>query len=180
PTKNSRAGRDMRGRLQQVGIFRNTGHEHFNGCVVFPILAGDGTGRIVDIYGRKTRQHGLHRGLARHLYLAGERRGVWNVTAFGATEEIILCPSIFDALTFWCQGYRNVTCTLGPDALTQDHLAAFKEFQIKRILLIAESIAGRLLDAGLDCFLLRFPPGQDANAYALRAKDPAEALGAIL
>ena len=32
------------------------------------------------------------------------------------------CTSIFDALAFWCAGYRNVTCTF--DGLTDAHLAA--------------------------------------------------------
>ena len=31
---------------------------------------------------------------------------VWNVEAFGATEEIILCPSLFAALTFWSHGFK--------------------------------------------------------------------------
>jgi len=32
------AGVEMRGRLQKLGIFRESGHEHFNGSVVIPIF----------------------------------------------------------------------------------------------------------------------------------------------
>src|SRR5205823_2514068 len=53
PEKRLKAGLALRSCLQQIGLFRDTGHEHFSGCVVFPILAADGTGRIVDLYGRK-------------------------------------------------------------------------------------------------------------------------------
>ncbi len=53
PVKQVTAGKEIRARLQQVGLFRPSGHEHFTGCVVFPILAADGTKRIVDIFGRK-------------------------------------------------------------------------------------------------------------------------------
>jgi DNA primase len=130
PSKESRAGRDIRGRLEALGLFRASGHEHFNGCVVFPITAADGTRRIVDMYGRKILGKRLRKGTPLDLHLPGERRGVWNVEAFGATEEVVLCPSLFDALTFWSHGYRNATCMFGPDGLTADHLAAFKEFGI--------------------------------------------------
>ena len=37
-----------------------------------------------------------------------------------------------------------------------------------------------MLAAGLDCYLLGFPPGIDVNQYALQAADPSQALGAII
>ena len=119
---------------------------------------GRWSGQIVDIYGRKTRDD-LRKGTPLHMHLSDERRGVWNVEAFQAGNEIILCASLFDALTFWNAGYRNVTCTFGPDALTDDHLAAFREFGIRRVLAVAAAVAPKLLAAGLDCYLLGFPPG---------------------
>ena len=45
----SKAGVAIRTRLQHLGLFRESGHEHFRGSVTFPIHAGDGTNRIVDI-----------------------------------------------------------------------------------------------------------------------------------
>ena len=45
---------------------------------------------------------------------------------------------------------------------------------------MAAAIAPKLLAAGLDCYLLRLPPGMDVNAYALQAADPSQALGAII
>jgi DNA primase catalytic core len=43
PEKNRKAGAEMRGRLQTLGVLRDSGHEHFNGSIVIPIfsLAGD-------------------------------------------------------------------------------------------------------------------------------------------
>ena len=38
PEKNRIAGAEMRGRLQKLGILRESGHEHFNGSVVIPIF----------------------------------------------------------------------------------------------------------------------------------------------
>ena len=60
----------------------------------------------------------LRKGTPLDMYLTSERHGVWNMEAMTATEEVVLCPSIFDALTFWSHGYRNVTCTFGPNAFT--------------------------------------------------------------
>ena len=76
PKMDSKAGRDIRGRLRQLGLYRDTGHEHLVGRVVFPITAADGSGQVVNIYGRK-----IDRTPPKHLHVA-ERRGAWNVEAF--------------------------------------------------------------------------------------------------
>ena len=68
----------------------------------------------------------------------------------------------------------------GPEALTQDMLAAFAEFSIKRVLTPCETITPKLLEAGLEVFLLKLPPDVDVNAYALKVDDPADALGGLL
>ena len=177
PTVDSKAGKEIRPRLRQLGLFRGSGHEHLNGCVVFPITAADGCGQVVDIYGRKTRND-LRKGTPVHMHLSDG--GVWNIEAFRAGKEIIVFAGLWDALTFWNAGYRNVTCTFGADALTDDHLAAFREFGIRRVLLALVEIAPKLLAAGMDCYQLVLPPGMDVNAYALQAADPSQALGAII
>ncbi len=182
PTKESKAGRNIRSRLERLGIYRSTGHEHLNGCIVFPIPSADGTGRIVDIYGRKITGKRLRKGTPLHMHLNDQRLGVWNVEAFGPTDEVILCTSLFDALTFWNFGYRHVSCVFGNTvtSLTEDFLQACTEFRIRRVLTPCEAFAPPLMEAGMDCFLLRFPIGLDVNAYALQVDDPAECLGAII
>ncbi|MBY0457008.1 MAG: hypothetical protein K2V38_06705, partial [Gemmataceae bacterium] len=127
PAKQVKAGAAIRERLHRLGVLRDTGHEHLRGSVTFPILAADGSGRIVDIYGRKTRDD-LRPGTPSHTHLNGDNLGVWNVEAFAATEEIVLCSGLWDALTFWTHGYRHATCMFGEDALTEDMLGAFAEF----------------------------------------------------
>ena len=179
PIKQIKAGKQIRTRLQQLGVLRSSGHEHFNGSVVFPITAADGSGRVVDIYGRKTGR-ALRPGTPLLMHLNEDRRGVWNINALRAGQEIILCPSLFDALTFWVKGYRNVTCMFGPDALTEDLMTAFAEFGIRRIIVCNEALAPKLLAAGIDVFLMRFPQSQDANKYALSFADSSRALGAII
>ncbi len=126
PQKDRSAGAEQRERLKQIGIFRQeSGHEHFNGSVVIPILNREG--EVVQMYGRKiTRDTALRTPV--HLYLPGPHRGVWNEKALAASKEIILCEALIDALTFWCAGFRHVTASYGVNGFTDDHRAAFRKY----------------------------------------------------
>ena len=132
PEKNRKAGADIRSRLQNIGILRESGHEHFNGSLVMPVF--DEGGNVMEVYGRKIRDD-LRPGTPKHLYLPGPHRGVWNVQALQSSTEIILCEALIDALTFWCAGYRNVTASYGVEGFTADHLAAFKKYGTERMLI---------------------------------------------
>ena len=106
PEKTRVEGAAIRGQLQRIGLWRESGHEHFNGSIVIPVIAE--SGEVTEVYGRKIT-HGLRPGTPLHLYLPGPHRGVWNAAALGTSPEVILCEALIDALTFWCAGYRNVT-----------------------------------------------------------------------
>ncbi|QJW92558.1 DNA primase [Frigoriglobus tundricola] len=179
PIKARTAGAVIRERLHRLGLYRESGHEHFHGSVIFPVAAADGTGRIVDIYGRKTRTD-LRAGTPLDTHLNNDKLGVWNVEAFAGAAEVVLCSSLFDALTFWNHGCRNATTMFGTNALTDDLLAAFKEFNVRRVLTTDEKVVEKLLVAGLEVFLVRLPLDTDVNAYARQTKDPADALGSLL
>jgi DNA primase catalytic core len=104
PEKTRKAGADIRARLQKIGLYRDSGHEHFNGSLVVPVF--DEAGNVVEVYGRKLLDN-LRTGTPKHLYLPareanGQRqgRGVFNVQALAASKEIILCEALLDALTF--------------------------------------------------------------------------------
>lgn len=187
PSKLNAAGRELRGRLQQLGLYRESGHEHFNGSLVIPVF--DEHGQVTEVYGRKITD-GLRAGTPLHLYLPGPHRGVWNVEALQATKEIILCEALIDALTFWCAGYRNVTSSYGVEGFTDDHLAAFQRYGTERVLLAydrdeagekaAAVLAEKLIAAGLECFRIHFPKGMDANEYALKVKPAEKSLGVLI
>ena len=63
------------------GCFRASGHEHFAGSLVVPVL--DEHGQVVELYGRKIRDD-LRPGTPKHLYLPGPHRGVFNLPALAA------------------------------------------------------------------------------------------------
>lgn len=180
-------GAEIRGRLQRLGILRDTGHEHFNGSVVMPINATSGD--ITEVYGRKITE-GLRPGTALHLYLPGPHHGVWNESALADNQEIILCEALIDALTFWCAGFRNVTASYGIEGFTADHLAAFKAHGTQRVLIAydrdeagdraAEKLSSQLTAVGLDTYRIQFPKGMDANEYALKVTPAAKSLGLVI
>lgn len=189
PEKNRVAGSEIRTRLQKLGILRGSGHEHFNGSIVVPIV--DEHGQVAEVYGRKIRDD-LREGTIYHLYLPGPHRGVWNAAALGAStsKEVILCEALIDALTFWCAGYRNVTASYGVEGFTADHLTLFKQCGAQRILIAydrddagdraAEELAKLLLAEGLDCYRILFPKGMDANEYALKLQPAEKSLGLVI
>jgi DNA primase len=184
PDKRRKDGADIRGRLEKLGIFRASGHEHFAGSLVVPVL--DEQGNVAEVYGRKVRDD-LRAGTPAHLYLPGPHRGVWNLAALAASDEVIVCESLIDALTFWCAGFRHVTASFGAGGFTADHQRAFGEHQVRRVLIAydrdeagdkaAAELAAGLMAGGVECFRVRFPAGQDANDVAVAARSVTDALG---
>ena len=187
PAKNRAAGAEMRGRLQQLGILRESGHEHFNGSVVIPVF--DAEGEVVEMYGRKITA-GLREGTPLHLYLPGAHRGVWNEEALSASKEIVLCEALLDALTFWVADIRQVTASYGVNGFTADHRAAFEKYGTERVYIAydrdesgdkaAAKLAEELIAMGIECFRVQFPKGMDANEYARKVTPAAKSLGVLL
>ena len=187
PQKNRKEGAAIRGQLQRLGLYRSSGHEHFTGSIVIPVL--DANGQVTEIYGRKINDN-LRKGTPTHLYLPGPHKGIWNESALSASKEIILCESLIDALTFWCAGFRHVTSSYGVEGFTADHLAAFKTHGIERILIAydrdeagngaAEKLSKQLNKVGIDSYRLQFPKGMDANEYALQVTPASKSLGVVI
>jgi len=187
PEKNRKEGAEVRGRLQRLGILRESGHEHFNGSVVIPIIDLDA--KVADMYGRKITE-GLRAGTPLHMYLPGPHKGVWNEEALAISKEIILCESLIDALTFWCADFRNVTASYGVNGFTEDHRQAFRKHGTRKVLIAYDrdeagekatlDLAGELVSMGIDCYRVLFPKGMDANEYGCKVTPAAKSLAVLL
>jgi len=187
PFKQHLAGARLRRRLQDIGILRDSGHEHFSGSLVIPIVDAHGT--VTELYGRKITPR-LRPGTPLHLYSPGPHQGVWNVGALEVSKEIILCEALLDALTFWCAGYRNVTASYGVEGFTDDHFVAFRTYGTERVLIAydrdaageqaATKLAATLQAHGIGCYRVEFPKDMDANDYALKVTPAAHSLGLLL
>jgi DNA primase catalytic core len=188
PEKTRKAGAEIRSRLERIGIYRETGHEHFNGSLVVPIL--DEGGNVVELYGRKILDN-LRAGTPKHLYLPGPHRGVWNLDGIAASGgEIILTEALIDAMSFWSAGYRNVTACYGVEGFTPDHLATFRQHGVVRVLIAFDrdpagergsaELSERLREEGIECYRIEFPKGMDANDYALKVTPASKSLGVLI
>jgi DNA primase len=181
PDKNRQAGEVLRSRLTQLGLWRDSGHEHFNGCIVVPFH--DEAGNIVSLYGRRTNP-----GQLTHLYPPGPHQGLFNPECFRDSNEIILCEAVFDALTFWVNGFHNVTCLFGTEGFTDELWEALR--QVRRVKLAydaddageraAQRDAERFRAHGVEVFRIKFPHGMDANEYAGKVKPPDKSLALLL
>ncbi len=173
PKQGNKKGTEVRTRLKELGILRDTGHEHLRGCITFPLL--DENGNVAQLYGRRIDNGGKQK--IAHFYLPRPHGGVLNREAFNATDEIILCESVIDAMTFWRYGYRNVTTAFGTNGFTDELHNALVANNIKRILIAydsddagnkaADELAAKLLKDNFELFRITVTKqAKDINNYA--------------
>ena len=187
PAANRKEGAEIRQRLQHLGIIRDSGHEHFNGSVVVPLV--DAAGAVRGMYGRKVTPN-LRPGTPLHLDLPGPHRAVFNEAALQGQETVVLCEAVIDALSFWAAGFKAVTCAYGVEGFTAAHLEALKAHGVRNVLIAfdrddagdagADAVAKNLQAAGLDCWRVLFPRGMDANEYACKVSPATKSLGVVL
>ena len=178
PQKNRVDGKAIRGQLQRIGLLKSNGHEHFRGCIVMPVT--DTQGDIVEIYGRRTGR--VKGDVPVHLYLPGAHAGVWNHAGFVDIEEVILCESLIDAMSFYVAGFHNVTCSYGINGFTDELLQCLIDSNVKRVLIAydsddagnsaAENLSNRLQENSLDSYRIQFARSQDANSVWVESQSP--------
>ncbi|EKT5601612.1 toprim domain-containing protein [Escherichia coli] len=186
PSKKVLAGEKIRTRLKATGVLRESGHEHFTGSLVVPVM--DLNGQIREMYGRKIERP--QRGLPAHLYLPGAHGGVWNEQALIGSSTVVLCESLIDAMSFWVAGFRNVTAAYGVNGFTDEMLAAFRAHGVKQVLIAydndpagneaAVKLASSLAASGIATFRVLFPAGMDANEYLCKVSEPERAFSLLL
>ncbi|MBL8741004.1 MAG: toprim domain-containing protein [Myxococcales bacterium] len=184
PSSQLKAGNELRRRLAKLGVLRSTGHEHFRGSVVVPLC--DAEGHVVQLYGRKIDDHFS----PNHLYLPGPHRGVFNRAGIAGQEEVIVCEALFDAMTFWCAGFRNVTSGYGIEGVTEELLDALEAGGARSAKIAfdrdeagdrgAEKLSERLAKRGIESYRVVFPRGMDANEYARKVAPTAKSLELVL
>ena len=187
PESNRKEGETLRLRLTQLGVWRKSGHEHFNGCIVVPLFEadtnGEKAGRIVSFYGRR-----FGRGTTiNHLYPPGPHRGLFNRAAF-ESDEIILCEAVMDALTFCANGITNVSTLYGTEGFTDELAEALKSVRRVKLAYDADEAgdraatrdAERLMALGVEVWRIKFPWGMDANEYARKVTPAGKSLSLLV
>jgi len=179
-------GIKLKAHLQKIGIMRDSGHEHFTGCVVFPIL--NDAGEVVEIYGRRTSFPS--REAPRHLYLPGPHAGVWNAGGVKEAKEWLLCESLIDALSLWVNGYKNVTASYGVNGFTPDHWKLLRLCRPERIVICydnddggnraANELAQQLEPEGIEAWRIELAARSDVNDLVRASNDAPAVLASLL
>ncbi|MCP4704272.1 MAG: toprim domain-containing protein, partial [candidate division Zixibacteria bacterium] len=159
---------DIKKQLQSMGLLTKSGREFFGDSVVFPLV--DVCGQILNLYGRSIKNKRYP-----HLFLPGERRGLFCPPPHGCCETVLITEGIIDALTLLDAGYQNVLAIYGVNGLTTDHLHFFQEQRVKRVILCLDGdaagqkavskITEQLNSRGIDVSFIQLPEGLDINDY---------------
>ena len=169
--------------LQELGILNGKGNEHFYNCVTFPLydLAGNPAG----IYGRRIEGEG-----ADHLYLPGERKGLFNRQAAKSNQVIHLTESVLDSLTLINAGIKNTIPCYGTNGLTADHIQLLQKGEGRVVYLCfdadesgrkgAEKVKARLEGEKIAVYPVNLPDGHDLNSFFLLTADQKEAYEELL
>lgn len=186
PLKNRVAGGQVRTQLQQIGLYRANGREHFNGSLIVPVY--NARGQVVNVYGRKITS-ALREGTPKHLYLPGKHQGVFNLNGFTGkhyTGEVILCEALIDALTCWRYGLHQVTSSFGTQGFTDEIKQALVDNGISRVFIAydndeagntaADKVSSQLAPYDIDTYRLHLPVNDDVNSYACALANPQAAL----
>ncbi len=158
--------------LTRLGILKALGAEHFQGCIVVPLL--DEQAHVAGFYGRRIR---VNSGPA-HLYLPGPHQGLVNRAAARVyREELILTESILDALSLIALGILNVIPCYGVNGFTGEHLRLLHDERVTTVALgfdsdevgrtASESLAERLVVEGFTVKLITPLTGKDWNEALL-------------
>ncbi|MCF6249040.1 MAG: toprim domain-containing protein [Desulfobacula sp.] len=164
--------------LKEIGILNIRGKELFYNCVTFPVF--DLKGNPCGMYGRRIDNKG-----ANHLYLPGNRKGVFNWQAGKTHKDIILTESIIDSLTLINAGIKNTIPCYGVNGFIDDHLELFKQYKTEQIFICfdgdepgekaAETIQQTLEMNHLKPHCVGLPENTDINDFFLLTADPVTA-----
>ncbi|MGD9368979.1 MAG: toprim domain-containing protein, partial [Desulfobacteraceae bacterium] len=134
------------------------------------------------IYGRRIDE-AAHPGAARHLYLTGQRLGLFNRQAARSHKDIILTESIIDSLTLLCAGIGNTIPSYGVNGFTDDHVQWLKRCEVETVHICfdadesgrkaAEKTAATLEGQGFKVHRIDLADGQDINDFFLLTADAA-------
>ena len=170
---------ELRDALRNLGVITATGRELLGGCIVIPI-PDPRTGTWTTLYGRGVRT-------ARHCYLPGPLRGVFNFQAARSSDTVILTESIVDALSFHQAGIATAIPIYGTQGCTADHLDLLTREQVRTVILALDNddagraataaLTEKLTAAGFAVRIVTYPAGaKDANDLVVSANGNAPAI----
>jgi len=173
PFKDRELGTKLRTKLIDLGIYRTSGHEHLNGCITVPIRNLEG--EIVQMYGRRIESRAPKS--KRHQFTSAQPVGIFNSEAL-KQGQIYLTECVIDALTFYANGFENVTCCYNSESFPDELYEEIISHKIETVYLAFDSdkdgdrftqqVAHKLASIGVQCYQVKFPWGSDVNAFVVK------------
>ncbi len=162
PEANRKDGAKLRDQLMRLGLYRSSGHEHFRGCMVIPVLSVDA--RVIGLCGIRLSQTSVE-----PQWAAGLPGGMFNEAAATTNAELIVTASIDDALVVRGAGHHAADLRL------------LARGGVRRCTLVGDamaSVAERIAAEGIDFELVS--PGAPLATVLGRTDDRAGALASLL
>ena len=156
--------------LKELGILNKNGKEHFYGCATFPLY--DCNNNPVGMYGRRLPEFDF---APDHLYLPGERKGIFNHQGAVSDSEIHLTESILDSLSLLNAGITNTIPCYGTNGLTPEIINHLKTQNISTAYISFDAdeagekgsakAASRLKQENIKAYPVKLPAGYDLNNF---------------
>ena len=154
--------------LQQAGVVTREGLDTFAHRIVFPL--------DTNLYGRSIGKACPHR------FLTGGKGGLYGWEKVRNCRQIVLVEGVFDWVTLWQAGFRNVTCSLGT-GLNATQLHQLCDGASRAVYLAFDSdhngsgqrasrqLAQRLGAYHIEAFPVDLPDGHDPNSFFVHGGD---------
>jgi DNA primase catalytic core len=175
----ARLGRSpLKKELRALGVLTGSGRELMAGCIVVPLLHDS---QPVSLYGRHIEK-------PQHLYLPGPRRGLFNAQGAKDASRLVLCESVFDALSLLLMGEPGAFPLWGVNGFTEDHAAFLKGWTGNDLVLCMDAdAAGKSAAESLAKTLSLYNPRvvdlgeyKDPNELLCKARDAKAAWARIV
>lgn len=176
PKGNRKTGAEVRGRLQRLGLLRETGHESLRGCITVRLFDEDRA--VVSVYGRRLDDR------AADVYV--NPKGLFNIEALNGGREIVICSSVFDAVIMWCNGVHAVTAI--HEGNVDELVVAIVRYGIIKVTICfprtdegqksTDQLAGGLSGADVEVFRALLPVGMTVQSFV--TSSPSEALSSLV
>ena len=174
PEANRKDGAKLRDQLTRLGLYRTSGHEHFRGCLVIPVLSIDA--RVIGLCGIRLSQTS-----GEPQWATGLPGGMFNEAAASTNAEVIVVTSVEDALVVRGTGHHAVVAPGRPAGYLAADLRVLARGGVRRCIVVGDamaSLAERVAAEGIGCELVS--AGAPLATVLGRADDRVGALASLL
>jgi len=128
----------------------------------------------------------------KHLYLSGDNKGVFNWQAYKQNQNIIICESIIDCLSFIAVGITNAVSIYGVQGSLTEHIEFMRKYKTQGIYLAFDNddsgrdaeieTTKKLSDvfANLNIYKINIPDAKDINDYYCSNIDKIQCLNELI